>query len=248
MATETQQVLPRPRLARKTRLARYGMEQFLAQVSAKIPAGILLLDAGTGTCKHRLQFPQARVLGLDIRSDRQRRFGDIDIAGDLHAIPCRNDLFDAIINVEVLEHLHEPAVAIAEMFRVLRPGGRLYLVAPQGWEEHLVPHDYFRFTKYGLDYLFKKTGYRVISIEPLGGYFWYIGHRLTVAYRYLFPSKRKRFWKIMDAPLRHPARLLLRTIIPYICFYLDRLDTQKSYTLNYGCICEKPEAQDPVQQ
>jgi hypothetical protein len=31
----------------------------------------------------------------------------------------------------------------------------------------------------------------------------------------------------------------LRTFVPYMCFYLDRLDTKKTYTLNYGCICEK---------
>jgi hypothetical protein len=79
------------------------------------------------------------------------------------------------------------------MFRVLRPGGRLYLIAPQGWEEHNAPHDYFRYTKYGLRYLFEKTGYWVISIAPLGGYFWYIGHRIPVAYRYSFPQKGNWF-------------------------------------------------------
>src|ERR1700756_4726595 len=43
-----------------------------------------------------------------------------------------------------------------------------------------------------------------------------------------------------DAPIRHPARLCLRFIIPYLCFYLDVLDKEKSFTLNYGCVCRKP--------
>lgn len=144
------------------------------------------------------------------------------------------------MNVEVLEHLEEPEIALREMFRVLKPFGRLYLVAPQGWEEHCIPRDYFRFTRFGLQRIFEKTGYRVLSIKPLGGYFWYIGHRIPVAYRYLFPSDRGRLWKILDAPFRHPARFLLRTMVPYVCFYLDRLDKRRTFTLNYGCICEKP--------
>jgi SAM-dependent methyltransferase len=227
-------------LVKKTRLARYGMEQFLLQTAAKVRPGTLLLDSGAGDCKHALLFPQARVVKLDINPRRYRRYGEIDVAGDLHALPCRDNVFDAAINVEVLEHLPEPEIALREIFRILRPGGRLYLVAPQGWEEHQVPHDYFRYTQFGLRYLFDKIGYRVISIAPLGGYFWYMGHRIPVSYRYFFPSERKRLWKILDAPLRHPARLVLRTLIPYLCYYLDRFDTKKTYTLNYACICEKP--------
>lgn len=227
-------------LAGKTRLHRYGIERFLLEVSGEIKPQALLLDGGAGNCKHKKLFPHARVIGLDVAQKKRRRYGEIDIAGDLHAIPCRDGSFDAVVNVEVLEHLEEPEIALREMFRVLKPSGRLYLVAPQGWEEHCIPRDYFRFTRFGLQHIFEKTGYRVLSIKPLGGYFWYIGHRIPVAYRYLFPSDRERLWKILDAPFRHPARFLLRTIVPYVCFYLDRLDKRRTFTLNYGCVCEKP--------
>lgn len=239
MTAKTASATP-AKLASRKRLHRYGIEQFLRGISEEIRPGSLLLDAGAGNCKYSQLFARSRTVALDISFTRYRRYGEIDLAGDVHQLPLRANAFDAVISVEVIEHLAEPEQALREMFRVLSPGGRLYLIAPQGWEEHGAPHDYFRFTKYGLRYLFEKTGYRVISIAPLGGYFWYIGHRIPVAYRYLFPTKRKLLWRILDAPLRHPARLLLRTVIPHVCFYLDLFDKQKSYTLNYGCICEKP--------
>jgi len=226
--------------ASKTRLARYGIDRFLLDVSATMHPGTLLLDGGAGNCKYPKFFPQARTIALDLAYRRRRRYGEIDLAADLYAIPFRDGTFDAVINIEVLEHLREPAKALEKMFRVLRPGGRLFLVAPQGWEEHGAPHDYFRFSQFGLRYLLERIGYKVESIRPLGGFFWYLGHRISVAYRYLFPADRKMFWKVLDALLRHPTRFLLRWLIPYICFYLDRLDTRQSFTLNYGCVCEKP--------
>jgi len=227
--------------ANKTRLARYGIERFLLDVAAGMPSGTLVLDGGAGNCKFKAFFPQTRVIAMDLRPRRRRRYAEIDLAGNLYAIPFREGVFDALINVEVIEHLREPAKALEEMLRVLKPGGKLYLVAPQGWEEHGAPHDYFRFTQFGLRYLLEGTGYRVVSIQPLGGFFWYLGHRISVAYRYLFPVDRATLWKILDAPLRHPARFVLRRLVPYLCFYLDRLDKQRTFTLNYGCICEKPQ-------
>ncbi len=224
----------------KSRLARYGIDLFLHEISVTVKPHARLLDGGAGNCKYPHFFPQARTTAMDMKPQRKRRYGELDVAGNLYMIPFKTDVFDVVVNVEVLEHLREPLDALKEMFRVLRPGGRLILIAPQGWEEHGAPNDYFRFTKFGLRYLFEKAGFRVVSIEPLGGYFWYLGHRIAVSYRYLFPSNRSKLWKFLDAPVRHPARLFLRKFIPYLCYLLDPLDKQRSYTLNYGCVCEKP--------
>jgi SAM-dependent methyltransferase len=239
MPNESKQFAPiKP--VKKTRLARYALDHFLLDVSQSVAPGALLLDGGAGNCKYRSFFPHARTIAFDLVPQRRRKYGEVELAGNLYDIPFKDDTFDVVINIEVLEHLQEPGQALVELFRVLRPGGRLFLVAPQGWEEHFLPHDYFRFTRFGLRYLFEKAGYKIVSIEPLGGFFWYLGHRISASYRYLFPAHRKQIWRIIDAPVRHPMRLLLRTIIPYLCFYLDRYDTVRTYTLNYGCICEKP--------
>jgi SAM-dependent methyltransferase len=226
--------------ANKTRLVRYPIDRFLLDQSRNVNRGALLLNGGAGSCKHGSFFPQAHIFSFDNRQQRRRRYGEIDLVGSLYELPFKDDTFEAALNVEVLEHVSEPEKVLAELFRVLRPGGKLFLIAPQGYEEHQIPHDYFRFTSFGLRFLLEKTGYQILSMDPLGGFFWYLGHMISESYRYFFPDDRKRAWKILDAPLRLPARLLLRKLIPYLCFYLDRLDTRRTWTLNYASVSVKP--------
>lgn len=232
----------RAKVAKRVRLARHAIDRFLLDVAGQLAPGTLLLDGGAGNCKHRQFFPNVNIIALDLTPRRVRRYGEIDLAADLYDLPFRDNVFEVVLNVEVLEHLKEPKVVLAEIFRVLRPQGRLFLIAPQAWEEHNVPRDYFRFTSHGLRYLFETVGFEVLSIQPLGGFFFYLGHAVSSSYRYFFPTNRKALWKFLDAPIRHPSRLLLRVIVPYLCFYLDRLDDRRTFTLNYGCVCRKPKS------
>ena len=228
------------KVASKARLARQAIDRFLVDVAAQLAPNTLVVDGGAGNCKHKNFFPHLRYIAFDFKPRRRRVYCEIDLSADLYQMPFRKDTFEAAINVDVLEHLKEPREVLKELCRVLRPGGNLFLIAPQGWQEHGMPNDYFRFTSSGLRYLLEQAGFEIVSIRPLGGFFWYLGHRISLSYRYLFPTKRRMIWKILDAPVRHPARLLLRFIIPYLCFHLDALDKEKSFTLNYGCVCRKP--------
>jgi SAM-dependent methyltransferase len=230
----------KPKVASKFRLARQAVDRFLLQISAELAPGTLMIDGGAGNCKHKGFFPHVRYVAFDLKPIKKRRYGEVALAANLYALPFRTSSVEAAINVDVLEHLNEPGLALTELCRVLQPGGKLFLVAPQGWREHGMPYDYFRFTSSGLRYLCEKAGLEIVSISPMGGFFWYLGHRVSLSYSYLFPSKRRMLWKILEAPIRHPARFVLRRLIPYLCYHLDKLDTEKSFTLNYACICRKP--------
>ncbi len=74
----------------------------------------------------------------------------IEVLGDISELPFRDNSFDAVINIQVLEHLKEPGVGMNEMARVLKPGGELILTTVQCWEIHQHPNDFFRYTRYGL--------------------------------------------------------------------------------------------------
>ena len=63
-------------------------------------------------------------------------------------IPFPDGHFDALLCTEVLEHAVAPEALIAEMHRVLRPGGSLVLTVPFAARVHHIPYDFHRFTRY----------------------------------------------------------------------------------------------------
>lgn len=89
------------------------------------------------------------------------------IFGDAQALPIRSESVDAVTMLEVIEHLPDPDKALAEAFRVLRPGGTLVLSAPFAYPLHDEPHDYRRFTSHGLAWMLARHGFELRSMRPV---------------------------------------------------------------------------------
>lgn len=110
------------------------------------------LDIGSGGSGYDRYFPN-RVT-VDIDPARKP-----DIVADAEHLPFKDGEFPLILCTEVLEHVLNPRAAIAEMHRVLEPGGTLILttrfVYPLHDTLHDTPHDYWRFTRYGMEELFR---------------------------------------------------------------------------------------------
>lgn len=95
-----------------------------------------------------------------------------DIIADLNAaLPITDSVADTVVSLSVLEHLREPQTMLDEAFRILKPGGHLILQVPWQWWIHEAPHDYFRYTPYGLQYLLGKSGFIDIKVEAQAGFF-----------------------------------------------------------------------------
>lgn len=107
-----------------------------------------VLDIGSGNMDQDVNFPNRTTFDIDPARKPQ-------IVGDAHELPFENASFSCILCSEVLEHLYDPRKAIAEMYRVLKPGGIVVLTTRFIFPVHDAPHDYFRFTPYGLRMLFE---------------------------------------------------------------------------------------------
>src|SRR5712691_321644 len=205
-----------------------AIEDAVEDFSATLASGARLLDAGAGEGNYKRHFTSQRYFGLDLGvGDAGWNYSRLDVVGDVSALPFRDAAFDGCLNVVTLEHVREPGRAVAELARTLAPGGRLLLIAPHQWEEHQPPHDYYRFTRYGLQYLLHQAGLAEASIRPVGGFFRLLSRRLFNALQF-FPG----LWMLVAALFFVPPALLLPLLEP--------LDRRRNFTLGYICSARKP--------
>ncbi len=109
------------------------------------------LDVGCGNVLYGDLFPNRTTLDIE-----EREKVTVDIIGDAHDLSVfPQESFDIVLCTEVLEHLHTPTQAIAEFHRILQPGGTLLLTTRFVFPLHDTPHDYYRYTKYGLQHLLR---------------------------------------------------------------------------------------------
>ena len=137
-------------LSRK--LTRITLDRFIAAHATSR----LTLDIGAQNGPYAAHFPNR--VPLDIRPGRGVR-----IIGDAQALGIRDAAFPVVLCTEVLEHLPEPQRAIDEMYRVLEPGGQLLLTTRFLFPIHDAPHDYFRYTKYGLRHLLRR--FEIVTLD-----------------------------------------------------------------------------------
>ena len=94
--------------------------------------------------------PRFDVVAFDIYASPEVQF-----VADAHRLPLADGAFDAVWIQAVLEHVLEPAVVVAEIGRVLAPGGRVYAETPFLQHVHEGPWDFTRFTESGHRWLFR---------------------------------------------------------------------------------------------
>ncbi len=118
---------------------REGQERRLAMIRqwADTSGGMILSDGcGLGMYPMKLLADSPDVFGFDIEFDRaveaNQRFGAAHV-GAAEALPYPDDTFDVIISHEVLEHVQDDRLSVAEMARTLKPGGRVVIFVPNRW-------------------------------------------------------------------------------------------------------------------
>ena len=131
-----------------------------------------LYDLGAGESPYKDFF--LRYADQYIAVDWAGSFHDTkaDIAADLNKpLPIESEAADTVVSLSVMEHLCEPQIMLNEAYRILKPGGGIVLQVPWQWWIHEAPYDFFRYTPYGLKYLFEKVGFVDVVVEAQSGFF-----------------------------------------------------------------------------
>jgi len=196
------------------------------------------LDAGAGrlTYTDRLNRVASSVVSLD--RDRVRE--GLSLVGELETLPFQDGSFDSVFCSQVLEHVRDPLSVLEEFNRVLKPGGVLLLSVPHLAYLHNEPHDYFRYTEFGLKHLTERAGFELLETRWSGGLLSFLGH-LPSTFLLNF------CWGI---PGLFQVVFLLNRIWSRSLAALESKDTKsRRFALNLAVVCRKSgSAREAVQR
>ncbi|MGA2193168.1 MAG: class I SAM-dependent methyltransferase, partial [Nitrospirota bacterium] len=227
-----------PKRAReKADVARHMINLFVKDIADNMPDGAIVLDAGAGNCRYRPYFKRQRYLAADFCLVSGKNYKRMNIITDLSSMALKENSMDAIINIQVLEHVRNPLRLLKELRHCLKPGGSLYLSCPQNWGVHEAPYDFYRFTNYALEDMFKEAGFDIDYIKPMGGYFCFLGEYIKRIPFVVVESPRKNI-------LNRLCFILLKELfffwVPLVIMQFDFLDKRKDFSIGYTCRVVKP--------
>jgi SAM-dependent methyltransferase len=215
-------------------LERTHIAAFLSEAAATMQPGARVLDAGAGQAPYREFFDHCTYVTSDWAQSQHPEAARSDVIAPLDNLPLESASFDAVVSTQVLEHVAEPRTMLAELHRILAPGGRLWLTVPFVGELHEEPFDFYRYTNHGLRHLLEAAGFRELSVEPIGGYF-----SAMAALSRNCGLAIGATTKHADVPRRVAALIgrALASVLPS----LDALDRRRALPLGYRCRAMRPE-------
>ena len=200
-----------------------------------------LLDVGAGEAPWRDLLPEG-VDDTAVDVDLSGEFGMRRKSGitydDGVELPFEDGSVDHVLCTEVLEHVPDPAAFLSDLHRVLRHDGTLILTVPWSARLHHLPHDYGRFTRFGLTTLLREAGFSELSIEERGTDMAVIANKLLVLIiRLLHPHSRWNcIWTWPMAAMLLPIAAAF-LIVAHIALFLNA--GSRDGPLGYGVIAVK---------
>ncbi len=204
------------------------LKKFSMQLKGKV------LDIGAGDKPYKNFFAHLTYHSSDMQQsffpDQQH-----DLVCSVYKISCPDKIYDACLLIQVMEHLEEPIKALQEVNRILVDNGQVYISVPQGAGDHFIPHHYFNFTRYGLEYVLKKAGFEIVHYERLDGIFTYVANRMM------------KLGHIVEE--QYSKNILLRPglkALKFCCWFsgliiskFNFIDRKRHYCVGHYCVARK---------
>jgi len=201
-------------------------EGWLERTLTTLPAGWRILDAGAGELKYRKFCAQLNYVSQDFgmydgrgnsvgRQTGRWDTSRVDIISDITQIPEPDRSFDAVMCVEVLEHVPAPVQALRELSRLLRPGGILLVTAPFCCLTHMAPYLFQTgFTPYFYKHWLGAMGFEIEEMTTNGNYFEYLAQEL------------RRLPSVAEEHVGEKPRTIERLAIDRTLILLERLSAK----------------------
>jgi SAM-dependent methyltransferase len=152
----------------------YHLDAAHATVIDQLRPQATVLEVGCGGAQMRtwLETKGHQYVGVDIAKTRVhawlQEFGGPDVLCDAHFLPFRNQSFDLVYSVAVAEHLACPYLAIQEIWRVLKPGGKF--VGTVSFMEPWHDNSFLHMSPLGVIELLTQAGFEITYVWPRQDY------------------------------------------------------------------------------
>ena len=175
-------------------------EKWIRQALKEVPENHKLLDAGAGELQYKKYCEHLQYVSQDLGTYDGTGNGEglqvgerdnsrLDIKSDIIDIPVEDQSFDAILCIEVFEHIPEPIKALEEFGRILKKGGVAIITVPVSSYTHYAPQYFYNgFSKYFFEKFLSDNGFEIEELSFNGNYFTYLFSMVTAV-----PSVTKRY-------------------------------------------------------
>lgn len=145
------------------------VRRFIARALADPAADLPILDIGGGRAPYGATLRQARPGARQIVIDLVPA-PELSLVADAARLPLADGTAGTVALFQVLQHIEDPAVVLAEMRRVLAPGGLMLVTYPSMQPEGR-SRDLWRWTRAGIERSVTDAGFAIVEHRPLGGIF-----------------------------------------------------------------------------
>ena len=178
-----------------------------------------VLDLGAGLAKYKETIKKYATdyIACDVKKNE-----NIDTVCDVTNLVFPPESFDTVISTQVFEHVDNPFTVAQEIKKVLKTGGNAIITAPFMFPFHADPKDNFRFSREGLEEIFKSFGFEIINSGIYGGFFMVLSEMIHFSWFNPYKRKSGRFFVIIEKFAKFFDKLIPSKIIYANAFVVAR--------------------------
>ena len=130
-----------------------------------------MMDFGCGSKPYKSLFKISEYVGVDYENEGHPHTNEeIDVFYDGKTLPFEDQYFDSVLCSEVLEHVFELDATLKEINRVMKSGSNILITCPFVWNEHEVPFDYARYSRFALKDILNRNGFEITHFAKSGNF------------------------------------------------------------------------------
>ncbi len=205
-----------------------------------LASGTKLLDAGSGRLQEQHLRAELIATGAALETLDFLAGEGVDHVADVADTGLPAQAYEAILCMQVLEHVPDASAVCRELFRLSKPGGHVVVTAPQSAWLHNLPYHYGHFTNIGMRKMLEESGFEVIALEPQGGHFATMAVMNHYTCRVMDGIMERRGNPGWYAVPRLAMRLWLGFVRKGIYLWLDKLFPWEDNTQGWNALCRRP--------